>query len=95
MRLCRAQKGKAADGTLAIMVGGEPGVLERARPVLAKLGTEIFHTGALGSGHATKALNNYLGADHTEIYKYLEALGRTRKAAARRPPAPARRRPRR
>jgi 3-hydroxyisobutyrate dehydrogenase len=29
------------------------------------MGTEIFHTGALGSGHATKALNNYLGAAGT------------------------------
>ena len=58
-------KAKAADGTLAIMVGGDAAVLERARPVLEKLGTEIFHTGGVGSGHATKALNNYLGAAGT------------------------------
>ena len=58
-------KAKAADGTLAIMVGGDAAVLERARPVLAKLGTQIFHTGGVGSGHATKALNNYLGAAGT------------------------------
>lgn len=29
------------------------------------MGAEIFHTGALGSGHATKALNNDLGAAGT------------------------------
>ncbi|HEV2038381.1 MAG TPA: NAD(P)-dependent oxidoreductase [Candidatus Eremiobacteraceae bacterium] len=58
-------KAKAADGTLAIMVGGDAGVLERVRPVLSKMGTEIFLTGALGSGHATKALNNYLGGAGT------------------------------
>jgi len=58
-------KAKAADGTLALMVGGDAQVLEQARPVLAAMGTEIFHTGALGSGHATKALNNYLGAAGT------------------------------
>jgi 3-hydroxyisobutyrate dehydrogenase len=58
-------KAKAADGTLAIMVGGDAGVLERVRPVLSKMGTEIFPTGALGSGHATKALNNYLGGAGT------------------------------
>ncbi len=58
-------KAKAADGTLALMVGGDAALLERARPVLSKMGTEIFHTGALGSGHATKALNNYLGAAGT------------------------------
>ena len=58
-------KAKAKDGTLALMVGGDARVLRRARPVLSKMGSEIFHTGALGSGHATKALNNYLGAAGT------------------------------
>jgi len=58
-------KGKAKDGTLALMVGGDSAVLRRARPVLSLMGNEIFHTGALGSGHATKALNNYLGAAGT------------------------------
>ncbi len=55
-------RAKAADGTLALMVGGDATLLERARPVLSAMGTEIFHCGGLGSGHATKALNNYLGA---------------------------------
>ena len=58
-------KAKAQDGTLAIMVGGDAAVLRRARPVLSRLGTQIFHTGGVGSGHATKALNNYLGAAGT------------------------------
>ena len=58
-------KARAADGTLALMVGGEAEILERARPVLSTMGSEIFHTGKLGSGHATKALNNYLGAAGT------------------------------
>jgi len=58
-------KAKAADGTLALMVGGDAALLERVRPVLLAMGTEIFHTGRLGSGHATKALNNYLGAAGT------------------------------
>jgi len=58
-------KAKAADGTLALMVGGDAALLERVRPVLSTMGTEIFHCGGLGSGHATKALNNYLGAAGT------------------------------
>ena len=58
-------KAKAADGTLALMVGGDASLLQKARPVLSAMGTEIFHTGALGSGHATKALNNYIGAAGT------------------------------
>lgn len=56
---------KARDATLSIMAGGDAAALERARPVLARLGERIFHCGALGSGHATKALNNYLGAAGT------------------------------
>ena len=58
-------KGKAKDGTLALMVGGDAKVLRRARPVLLAMGSDIFPTGALGSGHAVKALNNYLGAAGT------------------------------
>ena len=58
-------KAKAADGTLALMVGGEAKLLKKVRPVLSAMGSEIFHTGGLGSGHATKALNNYLGAAGT------------------------------
>jgi 3-hydroxyisobutyrate dehydrogenase len=56
---------KARDGTLAIMVGGDEADIAAVRPVLEKLGTEIFHCGELGAGHATKALNNYLGAAGT------------------------------
>jgi len=53
---------RARDGTLAIMVGGEWSAIERARPVLAALGSKIFVIGPLGSGHAMKALNNYVSA---------------------------------
>ena len=58
-------KAKAADGTLALMVGGDAALLRKVRPLLSTMGSEIFHTGGLGSGHATKALNNYLGAAGT------------------------------
>ena len=53
---------KARDATLAIMAGGLPEHVERARPVLEKLGAKIIPTGPLGSGHAMKALNNYVSA---------------------------------
>jgi 3-hydroxyisobutyrate dehydrogenase len=56
---------KAKDATLAIMVGGTAVDVERARPILRKMGTDIFHCGPLGAGHAVKALNNYLGAAGT------------------------------
>ncbi|HTQ72877.1 MAG TPA: NAD(P)-dependent oxidoreductase [Burkholderiales bacterium] len=53
---------KADDATLAIMVGGEAAAIERCRPVLEAMGKQIFLTGPLGSGHAMKALNNYVSA---------------------------------
>ncbi|HUJ87511.1 MAG TPA: NAD(P)-dependent oxidoreductase, partial [Burkholderiales bacterium] len=53
---------KAIDATLAIMAGGEAQSIERARPLLEKMGNRIFLTGPLGSGHAMKALNNYVSA---------------------------------
>jgi len=52
---------KAVDGTLAIMAGGDSGVIEFVRPLLEVMG-RVFHTGPTGSGHAMKALNNYLSA---------------------------------
>jgi 3-hydroxyisobutyrate dehydrogenase len=56
---------KAKDGTLAIMIGGEAAVVDTVRPVLRAMGTDLFHVGPLGAGHAVKALNNYLGAAGT------------------------------
>jgi 3-hydroxyisobutyrate dehydrogenase len=53
---------RAEDGTLSIMVGGDERFVARCRPVLEAMGREIFLTGALGSGHAMKALNNYVSA---------------------------------
>jgi 3-hydroxyisobutyrate dehydrogenase len=53
---------RAADGTLAIMVGGDGATIDRVDPVLAAMGRSIFRTGGLGSGHAMKALNNYVSA---------------------------------
>lgn len=54
---------RATEGTLTIMVGADdPALVERARPALAAMGREIVATGPLGSGHAMKALNNYVAA---------------------------------
>jgi 2-hydroxymethylglutarate dehydrogenase len=50
----------AQAGTLAIMVGGDPAVLERARPVLRPIGPNIFHVGTVGAGNTVKAINNMM-----------------------------------
>jgi 3-hydroxyisobutyrate dehydrogenase len=48
----------AAAGTLTFIVGGESDALERARPVLANMGKNIFHVGASGAGQVAKLCNN-------------------------------------
>ncbi len=53
---------RAIDGTLAIMVGGDAAVLAEQHGLLAQMGRTITHVGAVGAGHAMKALNNYVSA---------------------------------
>ena len=55
--------GGANAGTLTIMVGGSDEAAAIAAPVLGVLGRTV-HAGAVGSGHAAKALNNLLSATH-------------------------------
>jgi len=52
---------KAVEGSLAIMAGGDGAAIERCLPVLEAMG-RVFRTGGTGTGHAMKALNNYLSA---------------------------------
>jgi 3-hydroxyisobutyrate dehydrogenase len=52
----------AKSGTLAMMVGGDQDALEKARPVLEAMTGRIMHMGATGSGQATKAVNQIMGA---------------------------------
>lgn len=50
----------AAAGTLTFMVGGSAADFARAEPLLAAMGKNIFHAGALGNGQAAKICNNML-----------------------------------
>jgi 3-hydroxyisobutyrate dehydrogenase len=50
----------AEQGTLSIMVGGEPADLERSRPVLELLGKTITLVGPVGSGQLAKAMNQVI-----------------------------------
>jgi 3-hydroxyisobutyrate dehydrogenase len=54
----------AVSGRLTIMAGGAEADLTRVRPLLDVLGAKIVHVGAVGAGHAVKALNNLLSATH-------------------------------
>lgn len=53
----------AVNGTLAIMVGGPEAEFAEALPVLEALGKPT-HVGAIGAGHALKAINNLMSAAH-------------------------------
>jgi 3-hydroxyisobutyrate dehydrogenase len=45
------------------MIGGnDKAAIERAKPLLLAMGKQLFETGPLGTGHAMKALNNYIAA---------------------------------
>ena len=50
----------ARAGTLALMVGGDPAVLDRVRSVLRAMGPNIFHVGPVGAGNTVKAINNMM-----------------------------------
>jgi 3-hydroxyisobutyrate dehydrogenase len=50
----------AQKGTLTIFVGGDAKDVERARPVLEGMGKTITHMGPLGSGQASKAVNQVI-----------------------------------
>ncbi len=69
----------AAHGTLAMMVGGDPEVLDRVSRVLASIATRIVRMGPTGSGQATKAVNQIMAAGInqavTEALAFGEAMG--------------------
>ncbi|MEM7718011.1 MAG: NAD(P)-dependent oxidoreductase [Pseudomonadota bacterium] len=51
----------AKDGLLNIMAAGDEATFTKVKPVLDVLGENVFHLGALGSGHVTKLINNFMG----------------------------------
>ena len=68
---------RAKDGSLAIMIGGEPEPVAAVRPVLACMGNKLFEVGGLGCGHAMKCLNNFLAATSFAAASEAVAVGRS------------------
>jgi 3-hydroxyisobutyrate dehydrogenase len=50
----------ARNATLAILVGGEPADVRRARPILEAIGRTVTHFGPAGAGQAAKAVNQVI-----------------------------------
>ena len=54
----------AEEASLTFMVGGSVENVEKAKPILSKMGKNIFHAGGSGSGQIAKLCNNMLLAIH-------------------------------
>ena len=54
----------AEEAGLTFMVGGSVENVEKAKPILSKMGKNIFHAGDSGSGQIAKLCNNMLLAIH-------------------------------
>src|SRR5699024_8230101 len=69
----------AENGTLSILVGGNENILERCRPILEILGSDVIHVGELGVGHTVKAVNMLMLASNliaaTEVYSLGVKIG--------------------
>jgi 3-hydroxyisobutyrate dehydrogenase-like beta-hydroxyacid dehydrogenase len=65
---------EALAGTLVELVGADEDALDRARPVLAALGT-IEHVGAVGHGKTVKLLNNLMAMGNIVVAAEAFTLG--------------------
>ncbi len=69
----------AADGSLAIMVGGDADTFAAARPALEAMGSKVVHAGPLGAGTRMKLARNLIHfvafTAVTEAQRLAEAAG--------------------
>jgi 3-hydroxyisobutyrate dehydrogenase-like beta-hydroxyacid dehydrogenase len=65
----------AQSGTLSIMVGGDAAVVERIRPYLACMGSDITHCGPVGAGEVVKLINNMIVCQNVIVAAGALALG--------------------
>ncbi|WP_328993240.1 2-hydroxy-3-oxopropionate reductase [Kribbella sp. NBC_01245] len=75
----------AKNAALSIMVGGEAGDFQSAKPLFDAVGKTVVHVGASGSGQTVKAANQLIVAANiqalAEAVVFLEAYGVDTKAA--------------
>ncbi len=65
----------AWEGTLDVMVGGDPAVVARARPILETFAGRIVETGPVGTGHTMKLLNNFVSMGYAALYSEALTVG--------------------
>ena len=69
--LARTPK-EAEEGRLNTMVGAEPAMFEKVKPVMAAFCENVYHVGPPGAGHTLKLLNNFLAL--TQVAAIAEAF---------------------
>jgi 3-hydroxyisobutyrate dehydrogenase-like beta-hydroxyacid dehydrogenase len=65
----------ARAGTLNLLVGGDPAVLEGVRPLLETFSENITHIGGAGSGHLMKLMHNYVSLGFITLLAEVAAHG--------------------
>lgn len=73
--LARTPK-EAWEGTLDAMVGAEPDVFARIKPVIETWAGVVVHLGEVGLGHKVKLINNFIGMGYAAIYSEALAIAR-------------------
>jgi 3-hydroxyisobutyrate dehydrogenase-like beta-hydroxyacid dehydrogenase len=58
---------EAEAGKLGLMVGGPNDIIEKIKPVLSTFSDLIVHTGAVGTAHQVKLINNFLSLGHAAM----------------------------
>jgi 3-hydroxyisobutyrate dehydrogenase len=66
---------EALEGKLVLLAGGEEGLLEQLRPLLARLGATIRHAGGVGAGKVVKIVNNMMSMANVLIASEAFSLG--------------------
>ena len=65
---------QAAEGKLSAMVGADPDVFVRIKPVIDSWAGTVVHLGPTGTGHKMKLLNNMLSLGYAALYAEAMAL---------------------
>jgi len=66
---------QAEEGALVVFAGGEPGAVERARPILDTFAKTVFHMGQVGAGSTMKLVVNTLLGAGLQVLAEALALG--------------------
>ncbi len=67
---------EAAEGRLNLLVGGDPALLERVRPLLACFAENLVPAGPVGAGHRLKLLHNYVSLGFATVLAEAAACAR-------------------